>query len=83
MQASAQVSQCYSIAGDVDFIIHVHAPNLRAFERWAEASKQARERGGALVDVRYGHGPLEQLDIFPAQGAAGAALALDGRVLVP
>ncbi|CDN86964.1 alpha/beta hydrolase [Hydrogenophaga intermedia] len=46
------------------------------FERWAEASKQARERGGALVDVRYGHGPLEQLDIFPAQGAAGAAPVL-------
>lgn len=36
MLASPEVSQCYSIAGDVDFIIHVHAPNLRAYERWAE-----------------------------------------------
>ncbi|RFP80006.1 alpha/beta hydrolase [Hydrogenophaga borbori] len=43
------------------------------FERWARDSKQVRERGGALIDLRYGHGPAEQLDVFPAQGGAGGA----------
>jgi Lrp/AsnC family transcriptional regulator, leucine-responsive regulatory protein len=36
MMAQACVTQCYSIAGEVDFIIHVHAANLRDFEAWAE-----------------------------------------------
>lgn len=36
MQADAAVSQLYTIAGAVDFIIHVHAPSLTAYERWAE-----------------------------------------------
>lgn len=36
MCADPHVSQCYSIAGDVDFIILVHAPSLTAYERWAE-----------------------------------------------
>ncbi|WP_323761567.1 Lrp/AsnC family transcriptional regulator [Maricaulis sp.] len=36
MMAERCVTQCYSIAGEVDFIIHVHASSLRDFEVWAE-----------------------------------------------
>lgn len=43
------------------------------FERWARDSQAARQAGPALLDLRYGHGPGESLDIFPAQGRGGAA----------
>lgn len=43
------------------------------FERWARDSQAARQPGPALLDLRYGHGPGESLDIFPAQGRGGAA----------
>jgi arylformamidase len=36
------------------------------FERWARDSQAARERLGGLLDVAYGHGEGEKLDIFPA-----------------
>ena len=38
MQADPNVTQIYSIAGEVDFLLHVHAPSLASYERWAEAS---------------------------------------------
>lgn len=47
----------------------------RHFEQWANASAEARAQGPALVDLSYGHGPGETLDIFPARRKAGAALA--------
>lgn len=37
------------------------------FERWARDSGVARERLTCLLDVAYGHGPGETLDIFPAR----------------
>ena len=37
------------------------------FERWARDSRAARERLVGLLDVAYGHGPGETLDIFPAR----------------
>ena len=37
------------------------------FERWREASKAARDRLVGLLDVAYGHGPGQTLDIFPAK----------------
>jgi Lrp/AsnC family transcriptional regulator, leucine-responsive regulatory protein len=30
------VQQCYSVAGDVDFVLIVHAPDLVSFERFGE-----------------------------------------------
>jgi arylformamidase len=41
------------------------------FERWAARSAQARAQFSHRLDVRYGDGPNETLDIFPttAQGA--------------
>jgi arylformamidase len=39
------------------------------FAHWTQASVQARERLNPLLDVRYGEGPNETLDIFPAQQA--------------
>tara|TARA_R110002073_G_scaffold1785_5_gene12823 strand:+ start:3042 stop:3494 length:453 start_codon:yes stop_codon:yes gene_type:complete len=38
MIASERVTQCYSIAGEVDFMLLVHASNLREFEAWAQSS---------------------------------------------
>jgi Lrp/AsnC family leucine-responsive transcriptional regulator len=38
MVASERVTQCYSIAGEVDFILFVHAPDLREFEAWAQST---------------------------------------------
>ena len=38
MVASERVTQCYSIAGEVDFILHVHAASLREFEDWAKST---------------------------------------------
>lgn len=40
--------------------------HARHFERWARDSQTARERLGGLLDVAYGHGEGERLDIFPA-----------------
>lgn len=34
------------------------------FERWARASHEARERYAPKLDLRYGPGPLETLDLF-------------------
>ncbi|WP_291131279.1 alpha/beta hydrolase [Hydrogenophaga sp.] len=41
------------------------------FERWARDSAQARARGPALLDVSYGHGAGETLDIFRAPRKSG------------
>ncbi|WP_339742885.1 Lrp/AsnC family transcriptional regulator [uncultured Maricaulis sp.] len=38
MVESSRVTQCYSIAGVVDFILIVHAPDLREFEAWAQTT---------------------------------------------
>lgn len=38
MTADPQVTGLYSVAGEVDFLLHVHAPSLEAYEVWAEAS---------------------------------------------
>ena len=36
MLADPNVSQVYSIAGEVDFLLHVHAATLSSYEAWAE-----------------------------------------------
>ncbi|WP_306016841.1 Lrp/AsnC family transcriptional regulator [Oceanicaulis sp. MMSF_3324] len=38
MAEDPQVTTLYSVAGETDFILHVHAPSLEAYESWAEAS---------------------------------------------
>ncbi|QHE87250.1 alpha/beta hydrolase [Hydrogenophaga sp. BPS33] len=42
------------------------------FERWAHDSAQARAQGPVLIDVRYGHGAGETLDVFPAPRKPGS-----------
>jgi arylformamidase len=42
------------------------------FERWREASADVRERAAARLDLAYGDGPNETLDVFAADAAAGA-----------
>ena len=60
--------------------------NLRAafpdhpqwFARWAEESEAARSRLERRLDLRYGSGPRQTLDLFPAEGARGALLFIHG-----
>ncbi|MCA3238027.1 MAG: alpha/beta hydrolase [Curvibacter sp.] len=44
-------------------LVPAHATH---FARWAEASQDAREAHPCEVDVPYGEGPQETLDVFPA-----------------
>jgi len=39
------------------------------FERWAEASQDAREAHTHQLDIAYGSSPLEKLDVFPSAKA--------------
>ena len=41
------------------------------FARWAKDSAQARQTLPGLLDVAYGHGPSETLDVFPAPRKRG------------
>ncbi len=36
IQSEACVSQCYSVAGDIDFVLVVHATDPAAYEAWGE-----------------------------------------------
>lgn len=37
-RASPQISQCYSVTGDADLILHVHMPDMASFESWIQAN---------------------------------------------
>lgn len=60
--------------------------NLRAafpdhpqwFARWAEESTAARERLDASLNIRYGSGPKQTLDLFPSANSRGALLFIHG-----
>lgn len=41
----------------------------RIYERWREASAFSRSRASCRVDLRYGDGPNETLDLFPSPRA--------------
>jgi arylformamidase len=45
----------------------------RHLQRWADASALARTAAGARLDVAYGGGEKETLDVFPAAVAPGVA----------
>jgi arylformamidase len=45
----------------------------RHLQRWAEASALARTAAGAQLDVAYGSGEKETLDIFPASATTAAS----------
>jgi len=36
MRDEAAVSQCYTVSGDMDFVLIVHAENPEAYEQWGE-----------------------------------------------
>jgi arylformamidase len=46
------------------------------FSRWAAESARARAQGTGRLDVVYGDGPSETLDVFPAAGRTGRAPVL-------
>lgn len=54
------------------------------FARWAEASALARTQAGTRLDVPYGDGPAETLDIFPptAPASAGTGAGTGAPILV-
>ncbi|MBX3606200.1 MAG: alpha/beta hydrolase [Piscinibacter sp.] len=41
--------------------------HAQIFEGWSRASALAREKSLCLLDLPYGHGPSETLDVFPAE----------------
>lgn len=53
-------------------LVPAHAQH---FATWATASGQARRSMTAMLDVQYGHGAGETLDIFPANRAPGRSPA--------
>jgi arylformamidase len=48
------------------------------FERWAAASAAVRARTDARLDLRYGSGPRQTLDIFSAARPTGSLLFIHG-----
>ncbi|MDO9166078.1 MAG: alpha/beta hydrolase [Rhodoferax sp.] len=44
------------------------------FARWAQASASARQSPSCVLDVPYGDGPSETLDVFPGSGAKAPVL---------
>ncbi|MEL7362345.1 MAG: Lrp/AsnC family transcriptional regulator [Bacteroidota bacterium] len=36
MRAAPEVQQCYSVAGEVDYVLVVHAPDLASYEAWGK-----------------------------------------------
>jgi arylformamidase len=52
--------------------------HLQWFSRWAEESAVAREKLGGQLDIRYGSGPKQTMDIFPATSPRGALLFIHG-----
>lgn len=48
--------------------------HAQIFARWAADSRAARERLHGRIDLRYGDGPNETLDVFAPPGAAGAPI---------
>lgn len=50
----------------------VEHPQILA--RWADASALSRERSSRRLDLRYGDGPLETLDLFPSPHANAPVL---------
>jgi arylformamidase len=60
--------------------------NLRAafpdhpqwFARWAEESERARARLEGRLDLRYGSGPKQTMDLFPAESSRSSLLFIHG-----
>lgn len=54
--------------------------NARHLSRWTEDSARARANGRAELDLSYGEGPSEKLDVFPAdaKGPAPVLVFLHG-----
>lgn len=50
------------------------AGHAQIFERWARDSAIARERSSRRLDVAYGPGPAETLDVFPSPRADAPVL---------
>ena len=52
---------------DVQYNNRLRIPEHRQiFERWARDSAIARDRSSRRLDVAYGPGPAETLDVFPS-----------------
>ena len=50
--------------------------HARHFGQWAEASDDARDAHTNQLDIAYGDGPMETLDVFPAKVKKGAPVVV-------
>lgn len=59
---------------DHEYNNRARVPENPAFmARWAQDSQAARDSGPAVLDLAYGEGAGETLDVFPAMGTQGGA----------
>jgi arylformamidase len=65
---------------DVQYNNRARIPeHAQIFERWAKASAHARENTSCRIDLPYGEGPNETLDVFPsAHGDAPVLVFIHG-----
>ena len=60
---------------DVQYNNRARIPeHAQIFERWAKASAHARESTSCRIDLPYGEGPNETLDVFPSAHADAPVL---------
>ena len=60
---------------DVQYNNRARIPeHAQIFERWAKASAHARENTSCRIDLPYGEGPNETLDVFPSAHANAPVL---------
>jgi arylformamidase len=52
--------------------------HLQWFARWADDSERSRASMRVVRDVRYGQGPKQTVDLFPAEHPRGALLFIHG-----
>jgi arylformamidase len=57
---------------------HAFPDHPQWFARWSSESAAARSRLDSRLDIRYGSGPKQTLDLFPAQSPRGALLFIHG-----
>jgi arylformamidase len=60
---------------DAQYNNRIRVPNhAEVFRRWADASALVRSQASRRLDLRYGDGPGETLDVFPSPKADAAVL---------
>lgn len=64
---------------DYQYNTRAEVPDFQDFfDRWAAASQKVRAEGNGMIDLSYGPGPRERIDIFPAGADDPVVLYIHG-----